>query len=88
MPREPESLRVREISAHPSDGELERAALAAQYAVASVAPNGESRVPPPMEAKRSAEAEAESLDRSEVDELMLRMQGMLDAPEEDSDDGV
>ena len=80
--RAPGSLRVREISANPSNTELERAALAAQYAVASVAPNGETRVPPPVlvEAKPDAVAEngAERLDRSEVDELMLRMEGMLD----------
>ena len=78
--RAPGSLHVREISAHPSATELERAALAARYAVASVAPNGETRVPPPVlvETKPNAENGTERLDRSEVDELMLRMEGMLD----------
>ena len=86
--RAPESLRVREISANPSDTELERAALAAQYAVASVAPNGETRIPPPVrvEVKPDAENGVERLDRSEVDELMLRMEGMLDNDEGFCDD--
>jgi hypothetical protein len=84
---------VREISANPSDTELERAALAAQYAVASVAPNGQTRVPPPVlvEAKPDAEDGAERLDRSEVDELMQRMEGMLDHENDEGfsdDDGV
>jgi len=87
------SLRVREISANPSDTELERAALAAQYAVASVAPDGQTRVPPPVlvEAKPDAENGAERLDRSEVDELMQRMEGMLDNENDEGfsdDDGV
>ena len=79
---------MREISANPSHTELERAALAAQYAVASVAPNGETRIPPParVEAKPDAENGAERLDRSEVDELMLRMEGMLDNDEGFCDD--
>ena len=87
------SLRVREISANPSDTELERAALAAQYAVASVAPDGQTRVPPPVlvEARPEAENGAERLDRSEVDELMQRMEGMLDNENDEGfsdDEGV
>ena len=83
---------MREISANPSNTELERASLAAQYAVASVAPNGETRAPPPVEAKSDAENDAERLDRSEVDELMLRMEGMLENDEgfcsDDVDDEI
>ena len=87
-PRDPESLRVREISANPSDTELERAALAAQYAVASVAPNGETRVPPPAETKAGAEGRVERLDQSQVNELMLRMEGMLDDDDSFCEDEV
>ena len=84
---------MREISANPSDTELERAALAAQYAVASVAPDGQTRVPPPVlvEAMPDSENGRERLDRSEVDELMQRMEGMLDNENDEGfsdDDGV
>ena len=82
--REPDSLRVREISAQPSAAELERAALASQYAVATVAPSGETRVPSVLP-KRPIAPTVQPVDRDELADLMSRMEGMLDGALEDGD---
>ena len=83
--REPESLRVREISAQPSAAELERAALASQYAVATVAPSGETRVPPVLP-KRPVAPTVQAVDHDELADLMSRMEGMLDAGLDEDDE--
>ena len=83
--RVPDSLRVREISAQPSAAELERAALASQYAVATVAPSGETRVPPVLP-KRPVAPTVPAVDRDELADLMSRMEGMLDGGLEEDDD--